>query len=67
MLKSPLTSVLKVTQVYDLLFWKRFYVVEPVVTNVLKFDILLPEIVLLIPTQIFLDILDALSISKNLD
>ena len=51
---------------YVLLFVRRVSA-EPIVLNVLKFDILLPEIVLAIGLQVFFDILDVLSISGNLD
>ena len=51
---------------YVRLFVKRVSA-EPIVLNVLKFDILLPEIVLAIGLQVFFDILDVLSILGNLD
>ena len=51
---------------YGLLFLGKI-LVEPVVPNVLKFDILLPEIDLANSPQVFLDILDVLSILQNLD
>ena len=48
------------------LFFVQKIPVEPVVANVLKFDILLPEIVLANTPRFVLYILHALSISRNL-